>query len=676
MKTIQFLILLFVGQIIFIPTLFAGNQPNKLEKTKQHFYSAKQEIVEMLNGKQELSYERAIILLENAYWEEKINTSFFRHSLNFHTYNIQKIIDANRNESSRNFKQTLLESIEQQEEKYNNALTNWAIFSYLTDTIFFNGQDGVLLFHSPFSYSTKDPLGTTDWSNTQVFNLLNNKKGNCFALTSLFKIFSERLNSEVTICTAPSHIYIRTADHKGIYHNVELATKSFPGTGSMETLTYTTDEATKNGISLRELNLKQSIALCLVYLAKGYEYKYQTKDDDFLLECAKLALEYDNLNLNAMLLKAQVLEARILNKNKPINELQTDKTFQEYEKLITYLFDLGYREMPKEMKDLVISRLRNENTPYPMKDYTPKPFEHLGVKNDRYATLSGGLFDERMETKPLEQYHRTIFDTKKMKITKFVSIDTTYNNYPIDLVVFAWSIDPLAHQFPSLSPYNAFNNNPIVNVDTDGRKFVTYIKVKNEETGKTVTKKVTFDGVKTTMQTMRKGKLVGGAVEYTAGTSQFVDDMVTSYNYIVENKADIDNAMQKVASSDIEVEVKFGKGRGDYWKSKIRYDFSYGLEVYDKDNKLIGIQSSALGFWSEAYHAYIDLIDISTKDVLKDLATEENYVHLTKESKVVDKLKGNDPTNNEAKRATYNMKGGDNFPVKTKGVTSTKKKKK
>lgn len=134
---------------------------------------------------------------------------------------------------------------------------------------------------------------TRNWKSTQVISLLDNgnKKANCFALASLFKIFSGRLNSEANICTAPGHIYIRHADNKGIYHNVELATRSFPGTGSMEVLTYTTDEATKSRISLRELDLKQSVALSLVYLAKGFEYKFKTKDDDFILQCAELTLK-------------------------------------------------------------------------------------------------------------------------------------------------------------------------------------------------------------------------------------------------------------------------------------------------------------------------------------------------------------------------------------------------
>ncbi len=474
MKKNQLLSALLLGQLLFVQTLFATDIP---EQAKSHFLNAKEELVNMLEGKTPLSYEQAIFTIENAYWENQVDAPSFNYQIEQHVKNIEQIIDINRDYSNQNFTRTLLETEEQKKAKYERALTNWAIFSYMTDTTLVL-QHNKILYNLPLTYSNNDPLGTLDWSNTQVLNLLDTKKGNCFALVSVFKIFSERLNSEAIVCTAPGHIYIRHADHKGIYHNVELASKAFPGTGSMETLTYTTDEALKSGISLRELDLKQSVALSLVYLAKGYEYKFNTRTDNFILECAELALKYDSLNLNAMLLKAEVLEEKLIAKNKTLAQLKTDKDFIQYEKFINKLFALGYREMPMEMKNLVISRLRNEESTLPLKDHTPKPNEHLGVKNDRYYTLSGGLFDEMMLTKPIEQYHRTKFDTKKKKISAFVKLDTTYNKYPIDLVVFAWSIDPLASKYPFISPYAAFGNNPIMYVDKDGREPRVYVETK------------------------------------------------------------------------------------------------------------------------------------------------------------------------------------------------------
>ena len=82
-----------------------------------------------------------------------------------------------------------------------------------------------------------------------------------------------------------------------------------------------------------------------------------------------------------------------------------------------------------------------------------------------------------------------MFDTKQKKITELVELDTTYNNYLVDLVVFAWQIDPLYAKYPSISPYAAFANNPIIYVDPDGADIV-FFNDKAQEVRRIVTDKV------------------------------------------------------------------------------------------------------------------------------------------------------------------------------------------
>lgn len=234
------------------------------------------------------------------------------------------------------------------------------------------------------------------------------------------------------------------------------------------------------------------------------------------------------------------------------------------------------------------------------------------------------------------------------------------------------SVDPLASKYASISPYSAFANNPILFIDTDGREFFTYIKVKNEESGKTELKKVTFNGVEASITDVK----TGNTTAYSSGTSQFVDNMITSYNYVVSNGADVDNAMQTVAGSkDVQVEIVESKKGGSYFKGKIEYDFNFGLKLYNGEtNEYLGNQSSAIGFWSEVYHSYVDLIDQKAKsDLNGDIDKEEDYVHISKEHKVIDKLKEKNPESKETKRTQY--QAGDAWPVKTEGATSTDEKK-
>jgi hypothetical protein len=96
------------------------------------------------------------------------------------------------------------------------------------------------------------------------------------------------------------------------------------------------------------------------------------------------------------------------------------------------------------------------------------PFTSIKVpaKNRRYSTLSGGLYEEVHETKRLEQFGYFVLDTK---LRKLVKIEPDYNkDLLIDPVVFAWSVDPMAHERVSWTPYNAFRNNPILNIDPTG----------------------------------------------------------------------------------------------------------------------------------------------------------------------------------------------------------------
>jgi len=479
-------------------TYAATTTEDSFTARKKHFFHAKEEIKNMLEGKQPLSYERAIFLMENAYHENQYDYQKFAGVLDLLTGTISAIAKRNNRADEFTFTSDWVETGEMKKEKYIEALNNYAIYSFITDTTFSLLRDTgnyYLLQHNPYRYEINDPMGSYDWKNTQVLNLLAgiDKSGNCFALASLFKIFSERLNTNANLCTAPGHIYIRHADDKGIYHNVELASGSFPGTGSVKTLTYTTDEALKNQISLCTLDLKQSISLCLVYLAKGYQHKFNVAHDEFMKDCADLALQYDPLNLNALLLKAEIAEIELLKKGKTAQQLRADKSFIEYEQQITRLFDLGYREMPLEMKNIIIASAKKEMLPMITTNHTPQPFKSIGVTDTKYATLSWGLFDEMHQTKPLEQYGRTIFDTKKKRITGFQNQEPLYNNYNFDPVVFAWNIDPLAAKYPDMSPYAFVGNMPIIAIDPDGKRIYIVVEVAEEKDGKMETVKKVYD---------------------------------------------------------------------------------------------------------------------------------------------------------------------------------------
>ena len=427
---------------------YSSGQMTPEGRSRNYFEEAYKELEAMLEGRDSLDYERAVFLTENAYWGNQIAYSDFQNILDLHTERIRKAASTIKETNQHRY-----ESLKMFEKKnFHPLIANAAIYQYLTSPRIII-SDNRIATAAPFRYSHDDPYGTDDWTNSQVLSLLNpyRREGNCYAWTALFKIFSERLKSEAYISTAPHHVYIQHKDIKGGFYNVELPTRTFPGDGTIETLTYTTREGIMSGIAMRKLTLKESIGLCLIYLAKGYEYKFGESDAYFSLRCSNLALKHDSLNLNAMLLKAGVVEESLIRYMKKKHILEPERlreipeikdAFIQYEKWINRLNALGYREIPSDVQDILLAKARGEAiTTY--KDRTPDAFPGLDVQDVTYITLSNGLFDEVHVRQKYMHYGRTVLNTETGKILEIVKEDSL-RRYRVDPVVFALSIDPLA----------------------------------------------------------------------------------------------------------------------------------------------------------------------------------------------------------------------------------------
>lgn len=501
----------------YVPRLHYSFQPYRHKpqpvevNTKNLYEQAYRNLQDMLTGRAAPDFEQAVFISENPYHEGRFTYEAFQQGISERLKVIQSIIAANDYSDTMNFNAYVNEYgrfnladlrylPKDKKELYCKALSNWAVFKYLTDTVMqFTLTDSALTFfyHLPYTYTTSDPFGMKDWQHSQVVNLLmaDSNAGNCFALTALFKILSDRLNAGSRICTAPQHIYIQHQDPKGHYYNIELATAGHPGDGIIQTLTYTPSEAIMSGVALRDYTTKQSIGLCLVNLAKSYEHKFGTKDDVFMLRCAELALRFDSLNLNALLLKAQVLDARVTayavkHRISSIEQLKADKaiwsTVLQLEKHLARLARTGYRQMPTDMQEMIMNPLSYDPKKWDRKSRNPKPFTTIKVldpKDEEYWSLTKGMFQEVFEPSQKETYGHFTVSTQSGKL---LAMDTTtVKGFIIDPVAFAYdfgariydarighfvSIDPLADKYPMISPYAFVANNPIIYIDEDGRE--------------------------------------------------------------------------------------------------------------------------------------------------------------------------------------------------------------
>jgi hypothetical protein len=138
-----------------------------------------------------------------------------------------------------------------------------------------------------------------------------------------------------------------------------------------------------------------------------------------------------------------------------------------YKKQLIDLYTLDYREIPKEIERNILARIQHKNEGYFLNDHTPNPFADIKAKT-RYKTLSNGLFDEMHEAMDTIQYYHALLNTKTKKIIQLLHVETD-NEYNVDPVVFALSVDPLSDKYPNISPYAYCAWNPIVLTDPDGR---------------------------------------------------------------------------------------------------------------------------------------------------------------------------------------------------------------
>lgn len=251
-----------------------------------------------------------------------------------------------------------------------------SIFSTMMDTtvLIFANEKHVYL---PMKYDFSDIYGAKNWENLFVTKLLATQKGNCHSMPYLYKILCDEFNVSCHLALAPNHIYIKHRAEKGGWYNTELTSASFPMDAWLMASGYISLQAVQNGIYLDTLSEKESIALCVLDLAQGYNHKYPDNDGKFVIECCDLALKYFPDYVNAILLKAEtrLKQLQAMQKEmkyaylKEVTALPDGKAkWDEMNSLYMQLYKLGYRQMPEQMYVEWLTSLKTEKEKYSNKN--------------------------------------------------------------------------------------------------------------------------------------------------------------------------------------------------------------------------------------------------------------------------------------------------------------------
>lgn len=290
------------------------------QKHKQLYENAYNEMTQMLEGKQAISFKKAVFLMENAYLNNTWTYEKFNQQISSLTNKLRQLIN------------------ERQFEQFKTA-SNWAAFTYMKDSIRQNN-------FKPFSYDFENFMPDKDPSICFVTKLLNTNKGNCVSLPFLYKILVEEIGGSASLAIAPLHCYIKHKDEKGKWVNLEMTNGSFSRDEWIMQETGITAEQIETGIYMKALTGKESIALILENLA--HNYRFQFGNSSFDLKACETGLKYFSNSVNLLSTKFEhyrliLLQAR-KDKNKELEE-QTNRALQNIDK---QLIDLAYKEPSTE----------------------------------------------------------------------------------------------------------------------------------------------------------------------------------------------------------------------------------------------------------------------------------------------------------------------------------------
>lgn len=323
------------------------------------FYTdAYQTIDNMLNDKQPYSFKTAVFSVENAYYQGKLDTAMLNQKINFLTSFCKQL--------TKNRKLIYSEKDEDVVSKYAAIYTVMCL-----ETPVIVEKDTIQ--YKPFMYDFEDVFGHNDLPNLFVSKLLNTQKGNCNSMPYLYKILAEELGVTANLALAPNHVYIKHNIKSIGWYNTELTSGIFPQDAWLMASGFIHLDAIQNGVYMKALNNKESLALCLVDLANAYNRNFPDNDGTFALKCAERAIQIYPFLATALILQAEThknqFEKIMKHENTKnikavLGDPKAKELFSMMNKEYKHIHKIGYRNMPENMYlDWLVS-LKTERKKY------------------------------------------------------------------------------------------------------------------------------------------------------------------------------------------------------------------------------------------------------------------------------------------------------------------------
>ncbi len=184
----------------------------------------------------------------------------------------------------------------------------------------------------PFAYDLSDPLGRAPGAQ-MLSHYLATRKGNCVSMPLLFVALAERLGLDVTLSTAPQHLFVKWRDRAtGKVWNLEATS----GAGAARDEHYRrmlpmSDAAVASGVYLKALSRQEALATIATGVLDGL---LDSARHEEAMTVADVLIEAWPANVYAMLQKGnayhRILERDFVRRYPAESDIPADRLAEAY----------------------------------------------------------------------------------------------------------------------------------------------------------------------------------------------------------------------------------------------------------------------------------------------------------------------------------------------------------
>lgn len=300
---------------------------------RKYYDKSYAEIVGMLSEKSPLNLKRAVFLVENPFYKNKLSYEKYSKQIENLVFVCKQIMQ----------KEGL--------DPKNYMACHYAIQKLFSEKFTYKNSLGKDELFEPFTYDLSiydQEKDHKDWTEQHVTKLLNQKMGQCHSMPLLYLILAEGLNANAYLALAPNHSYVKFGNQNQAY-SFETTNGTFTSDEWIVSSGYVSSTAIKNQIYLAPLTKEQIIAECLVDLESGLEFLHGKSDFD--IKCANTTLKFFPTSINAVLTISNMIVAECA---KTASKYHFPK-YDEYYK---------YPKLKKQFDEMLDVELKVEQTGY------------------------------------------------------------------------------------------------------------------------------------------------------------------------------------------------------------------------------------------------------------------------------------------------------------------------